>query len=256
MELLIKDLVEVKPIEFNYEELKQELTANLGRYESMIYSEDNIKSAKEDRANLNKLSKALDERRKEIKKDFMKPYTEFEEKIKDLITLVDKTSKKVDSQVKFYEDKTKQEKKDIIKAIYDENIGELKKLVSFEKLFKDKWLNVSESLSKVSQELMEEIERIKQEYGTLQKVIAGDPSEEQLKMFFFSILSLERTLAQKEIVEAERQKLKEIEASNRQVTKPTDNELIEVKFRVLATNEQLKLLSEFLINNNIKYGRV
>lgn len=256
MELLIKDLVEVKPIEFNYEELKQELTANLGHYESMIYSEDNIKSAKEDRANLNKLSKALDERRKEIKKDFMKPYTEFEEKIKDLITLVDKTSKKVDSQVKFYEDKTKQEKKDIIKAIYDENIGELKKLVSFEKLFKDKWLNVSESLSKVSQELMEEIERIKQEYGTLQKVIAGDPSEEQLKMFFFSILSLERTLAQKEIVEAERQKLKEIEASNRQVTKPTDNELIEVKFRVLATNEQLKLLSEFLINNNIKYGRV
>ena len=256
MELLIKDLVVVKPIEFNYEELKQELTANLGRYESMIYSEDNIKSAKEDRANLNKLSKALDERRKEIKKDFMKPYTEFEEKIKDLITLVDKTSKKVDSQVKFYEDKTKQEKKDIIKAIYDENIGELKKLVSFEKLFKDKWLNVSESLSKVSQELMEEIERIKQEYGTLQKVIAGDPSEEQLKMFFFSILSLERTLAQKEIVEAERQKLKEIEASNQQVTKTADNELIEVKFRVLATNEQLKLLSEFLIKNNIKYGRV
>lgn len=256
MELLIKDLVEVKPIEFNYEELKQELTANLGRYESMIYSEDNIKSAKEDRANLNKLSKALDERRKEIKKDFMKPYTEFEEKIKDLITLVDKTSKKVDSQVKFYEDKTKQEKKDIIKAIYDENIGELKKLVSFEKLFKDKWLNVSESLSKVSQELMEEIERIKQEYGTLQKVIAGDPSEEQLKMFFFSILSLERTLAQKEIVEAERQKLKEIEASNRQVTKTADNELKELKFRVLATNKQLKLLSEFLINNNIKYGRV
>lgn len=256
MELLIKDLVEVKPIEFNYEELKQELTANLGRYESMIYSEDNIKSAKEDRANLNKLSKALDERRKEIKKDFMKPYTEFEEKIKDLITLVDKTSKKVDSQVKFYEDKTKQEKKDIIKAIYDENIGELKKLVSFEKLFKDKWLNVSESLSKVSQELMEEIERIKQEYGTLQKVIAGDPSEEQLKMFFFSILSLERTLAQKEIVEAERQKLKEIEASNQQVTKTADNELIEVKFRILATNEQLKLLSEFLIKNNIKYGRV
>lgn len=256
MELLIKDLVEVKPIEFNYEELKQELTANLGHYESMIYSEDNIKSAKEDRANLNKLSKALDERRKEIKKDFMKPYTEFEEKIKDLITLVDKTSKKVDSQVKFYEDKTKQEKKDIIKAIYDENIGELKKLVPFEKLFKDKWLNVSESLSKVSQELMEEIERIKQEYGTLQKVIAGDPSEEQLKMFFFSILSLERTLVQKEIVEAERQKLKEIEASNRQVTKTADNELIEVKFRVLATNGQLKLLSEFLINNNIKYGRV
>lgn len=256
MELLIKDLVEVKPIEFNYEELKQELTANLGRYESMIYSEDNIKSAKEDRANLNKLSKALDERRKEIKKDFMKPYTEFEEKIKDLITLVDKTSKKVDSQVKFYEDKTKQEKKDIIKAIYDENIGELKKLVSFEKLFKDKWLNVSESLSKVSQELMEEIERIKQEYGTLQKVIAGDPSEEQLKMFFFSILSLERTLAQKEIVEAERQKLKEIEANNKQVTKTADDELIEIKFRVLATNEQLKLLSEFLIKNNIKYGRV
>lgn len=256
MELLIKDLVEVKPIEFNYDELKKELTSSLSHYESMIYSEDNIKSAKEDRANLNKLSKALDERRKEIKKDFMKPYTEFEEKIKDLITLVDKTSKKVDSQVKFYEDKTKQEKKDIIKAIYDENIGELKKLVSFEKLFKDKWLNVSESLSKVSQELMEEIERIKQEYVTLQKVIAGDPLEEQLKMFFFSILSLERTLVQKEIVEAERQKLKEIEASNRQVTKPADNELIEVKFRVLATNEQLKLLSEFLINNNIKYGRV
>ena len=186
----------------------------------------------------------------------VKPYTEFEEKIKDLITLVDQASRKVDGQVKYYEDKAKQEKKNIIKAIYDENIGELKKLVPFEKLFKEKWLNVSESLSKVSQEFMEEIERIKKEYEALQKVIAGDPSEEQLKMFFFSILSLERTLAQKEIVETERQKLKEIEASNQQVTKSVDNELIEVKFRVLATNEQLKLLSEILIKNKIKYGRV
>jgi len=255
MELAIKKIEEVKPIEFNYEELKESISQELKYYETMVYTEENLKNAKSDRAKLNKLATTLDEERKEMKNNFMKPYLEFEEKIKDLVGMVEKASKKVDEQIKSFENKNKQEKKDVIQAIYEENIGDLEKLVPFDKLFKNKWLNVSESISNIAQELMQEIERIKGEYTQLQKIIAGDSAEEQLKIFFFSILSLERTLAQKELIEEERKKINELSSESDNKTIKSDN-LIEIKFKVLATNEQLALLSEFLIKNNIKYGRV
>ena len=41
-----------------YEELKQELTEKVSMYETMVYTDDQIKEAKADKANLNKLKKA------------------------------------------------------------------------------------------------------------------------------------------------------------------------------------------------------
>lgn len=258
MELRIAEMQELKPIDFNFEEIKKELELKLKNYDTMIYSEDNIKAAKEDRATLNKLSKSLDTRRKEIKNEYMTPYMIFEEKMKELIGLVDNTSNKIDVQIKGYEDKVKQEKRISIEKVYEDNIGELKGLVSFDKLFREKWLNVSEKLSKVSQELIDEITRIKNEYEGLQQVM-DDKELEDMKVFFFSTLSLERTLYQKKILDEEKAKIKAAE----QVVKPEvskvevkEVKLYEVKFKVLANEKQLELLREFLLKNNIDYERI
>ena len=44
-------------IEFNYSELKAEMTERLKYYNNLVVSENSIKSAKADKANLNKLLK-------------------------------------------------------------------------------------------------------------------------------------------------------------------------------------------------------
>ena len=68
----------------NFEEIKSYLAEQLASYRNLVYTEDNLKLAKADKAKLNKLKKALDERRKEIKKIYMEPYLILEGQIKEL----------------------------------------------------------------------------------------------------------------------------------------------------------------------------
>ena len=55
-----------KEILFNYEELKSELAEKLEKYNRMVVTEDGLAAAKKDRAALNKLLKALDDKRIEV----------------------------------------------------------------------------------------------------------------------------------------------------------------------------------------------
>ena len=63
MELKVNEVAVPEQITFNYEELKQELTEKVSMYETLVYTDDQIKQAKADKANLNKLKKALNDER-------------------------------------------------------------------------------------------------------------------------------------------------------------------------------------------------
>ena len=52
----------IKAIEWNYDELKAELVKKLEYYKGLVYTEDQIKEAKADRAKLNALTTAIDEK--------------------------------------------------------------------------------------------------------------------------------------------------------------------------------------------------
>ena len=73
MELKMNEYQLPEKILFNYEELKQELTEKVAHYETLVYTDDQIKEAKADRANLNRLKKALNDER--IRREKNLPYT-------------------------------------------------------------------------------------------------------------------------------------------------------------------------------------
>ena len=75
----------LKEIDWNYEELKTEIQKKANDYMNLVYTADQIKDAKKDRANLRKFVTALENKRKEIKRQVMQPYTSFEEQEKELI---------------------------------------------------------------------------------------------------------------------------------------------------------------------------
>ena len=102
MEFVMGNSLETLPktIDFNFEELKGQLAESLALYTGLVVTEDGIKGAKEDRAKLNKLREALENKRKEVKRECMAPYTDFEAKVKELVGLIDQPIAAIDAQLK------------------------------------------------------------------------------------------------------------------------------------------------------------
>ena len=67
MELRINTWKSPEVIDFNFEELKEEITTKSALYKNMVYTDETIKDAKSDRALLNKFKTALEDKRKEVK---------------------------------------------------------------------------------------------------------------------------------------------------------------------------------------------
>lgn len=78
----------LREIKWNKEELEAAVKQKIAAYENVVYTEDNMKQAKADRAELNKLTKAIEDRRKKVKNIIMEPYTAFENEIKEVLELI------------------------------------------------------------------------------------------------------------------------------------------------------------------------
>ncbi len=165
MELKVKAPTFPEVIEFNFEELKQEITERASTYVNLVYGEEQIQDAKKDRATLNKFVKALSDERIKIKKECLKPYEDFEAKIKELDGIVSTAIKNIDEQVKGYEAKQKQEKLDEITGYF--NSTNHPEWLHISQIMNDKWLNASVSMKAAIGEMDSRLEQIKSDLITL-----------------------------------------------------------------------------------------
>ena len=175
MELKIYNPTEdgfVKAIEWNHEEIKAMVSEKVSYYKGLVYTEDEIKSAKTDRATLNKFVAALESKRKEIKKQCLAPYEDFEKKMKEIVAIVNEPINLIDSQVKAYEEKQKQEKLEAIKAYWHEVLqaDKVPEAITFNQIFNEKWLNASVSMKSIQEEINSRLEQIANDLITLQNL--------------------------------------------------------------------------------------
>lgn len=168
MELKVNEIQLPEVIQFNYEELKAELTDKVKTYETMVYSDDQIKLAKSDRANLNKLKKALNDERIRRERDYMKPFEDFKAKINEIIAIIDKPVALIDKQVKEYEEIQKEAKSKEIEKIFTEIERPL--WLNLNQIFNSKWLNSSVSISTIEKELTERVDAILRDLETLSEL--------------------------------------------------------------------------------------
>lgn len=140
-------------IDFNFEEIKINLAAQMELYKDTQLTEETSAEGKRDIATLRKIKKAIDDKRIEVKKDCLKPYTEFEKKANELIGLIDKPIELIEKQVKVFEEKKKAEKKVKIQESYNELIGDLTEYLPFTKIYDSKWENTSVSMKSIREEL-------------------------------------------------------------------------------------------------------
>lgn len=168
MEFRMNEVQLPEKISFNYEELKQELQEKAKLYAAIVYGDDEIKQAKADKANLNKLKKALNDERIRQEKEYMKPFNEFKAQVNEIIGIIDKPISVIDEQVKLFEDKQKEEKLEKIKEIWEST--EHPEWLTCKQIFDQKWLNVSVSLKKVQEAITEKLAQIDADVDTIENL--------------------------------------------------------------------------------------
>lgn len=156
-------------IDSNFEDVRNWLNEQLNHYNTLVVTEDSIKAAKEDRARLNKLKKAIDERRKEIKAKIMTPYEKIETDMKKLIAIIDLPIASIDRQIKAFDEQKQAEKFEILKAHYNEIIGDFAKCFPIERILNPKWRNIGESVEKLNAEMTDTINRIKADWVVIRE---------------------------------------------------------------------------------------
>lgn len=263
----------IKAIEWNYEELKAELVKKLEQYKGLAYTEDQIKEAKADRAKLNALATAIDDKRKQIKKQCLQPYEQFEAQIKDLLAVIKEPVALIDSQIKGYEEEKKSKKLEEVKALFEklkDAEGEELEFVSFEQIFEDKFLNASLSLKMVETVISNKFNAIKHDIKTIAelKEYSFEATEvyketlnlnEALEKAKHMVDIAERKKVEEEKREQEKsEEIKEVAPDPQQEAEEpaTDVKREWTAFEAYLSTEEAKMLASWLKLNNIKIRRV
>ncbi len=238
----------------NFEEIKSYLEANLARYKNIIYSEDNLKAAKDDKKQLSSLKRKLDEKRKEIKKVYMAPYQQIEAQIKELTALIDEPLEEIDAFVKQVELSEKQQQRLTIRGFYDEvsaPMGELADaLFDSPAFFDSKWENKSTSVKVWQDAIREKVLRASQGIRIIQA--AGGSHSAALIARFLETLDIDGTIQYKKTLEAAEQ------MTGVQVGRIDDDDQV-VGYKVLkinGTRRQMTQLLEQLDLMGIEYEEI
>lgn len=159
MELKIDEVQVPEAIGFNYEEIKQGLTEKVEMYKTIVYTDKEIKQAKADKADLNRLKKALNDERIRREKEYMKPFSEFKNKVNDLIKIIDEPVGIIDAQVKEFEENKKREKRNLIIEYF--KASGAPQWLEIEQIWIDKWLNATYSMKQVETDIADKLKEIK-----------------------------------------------------------------------------------------------
>lgn len=296
MELKVKEVSIPKNITFNYEELKQELTDKVSMYESLVYTDENIKEAKADRANLNKLKKALNDERIRREKEYMQPFNDFKSKINEIISIIDKPVQLIDKQIKTYDEKLKADKENEIMEYWKSEVDadHIPNGMTIDAIFDTKWLNASVSMKVVKEAINTAVDKFKTDMETLSNLPEFGFEAQQV---YINTLDINKALAEgqrmakiakakaekerleKEKAEEEKRVKAEAEAKKQEEFIPpvvdeefdskafstnnnTEDSVEEaatkewVSFKCLLSIEDAQALGEFLKNRNIIFEQI
>lgn len=233
MELRVKDYQLPEAIQFNFEELKTQIAEKTEQYTKIVYTDENIKKAKEDRADLNRLKKALNDERIRRQKDYMKPFDAFKGQIDEIIGIIEKPVQAIDAQIKEFEAIKQDQKRMNIEDLFKNML--FPEWMNVEQVWNPKWLNATCSMNTIEAELLEKKNEIIRNCQTLATL--PNYSHEAVH-FYQKTLDMSAALAKvTELAEAEEAK-KKMMAEEEERKAVEDRFIPEQKEPVLATPAQ------------------
>lgn len=165
-------LVEQKngSIETNFEEIKVALAAGLEEYKGMVFTAESQPEAKRTVASLRKLKKAMNDRRIEIKKTFMAPYTNFEAQVKELDKLIDEPIDFISGQIEEFERRRVGAKKAMICEIYTGIMAEhgaVMEYLPLDRIYDSRWENSTTAQKAITEAITAHVEHVEKDLDTI-----------------------------------------------------------------------------------------
>ena len=276
VEIQIKDNFQPSPIEWNYEQAKAAMMKLVEPYKSVIVTEDAVSVAKSDLARLRRYQKIINDCKIKKKKEYEAPYKAFEAQVKDVLSVIDTGISNIDRQVKDFDERRKELKRQDIAAYWQTVIGNIP--VKLDSVLNPKWLNASVKLEQVKTEIDAFIKKINVDIETVEMM--NSPFETELMHTLFTSLDIAAVLRHKQALEslskqiepeAEQEHAEVIESvpapsceaegaiceeepKTDSIDTPTPLEVIDV--RIWCTPEQKHAFRKFLVDNGIRYGAV
>lgn len=260
----------------NFESLSQAVDDYASRYTNYVVSSANEKDAKDVRAELRKLSTALDEKRKEIKKDYNKPLDEFTGNIKALQARLGESISPINAALKELEANEREARRVAVQALIVEMAPNYE--VHPEDIeIDDTWTNKSVSKKKIVEGIAVEMKRVKEVRDKLAtdtntitkyaeaKCIPADGYVDQLangQEVDYLIQSIDNAANRK----VQQQKELEVKTAEEQTHQKQQGDAVidtdtgevvsrDVVLKITATIPQMTLLKNFMDANGISYQR-
>lgn len=146
----------------NYEEILESAKELAEKVKNVVVTEETIKASKKMLAEINKKVNELEDGRKDIKKEILAPYDEFEKKVKEIVNTVKDADSIVRGQVKELEEIERQVKYESIVELWKKRISrypDLIDLFTYLDFIKPQHCNKTTAFSKVESEMAEFIEQ-------------------------------------------------------------------------------------------------
>ena len=184
-------------ISANFDALEAHVDAILKDYEGWQPSADSaedVRACADARKYLNGLAKQIDERRKAVKNEYLRPLNAFEgrsnairDKIKSAVARIQAVEKEADEA-------RKREKENALREHYQEVAGLLADVVPYEAIADPKWLNKSPHVETCKKELEDRCRKVAKDWDALKAQDLGDFGE-QAELRFFQSLDLGEAIA-------------------------------------------------------------
>lgn len=262
----------------NLEGLQASIAQYVSRYSNLVITEDNVTDSKQVRAKLNKLKKALDDRRKEIKRNYNQPLREFETEVKKLEASIDMIIDPIDEGLGELEVQRREQRKADVMGLIAEmapNYG----VGADEIEFDPRWLNKSISNKQITQEVASSMTVVKQAKDKLAtattmitkyaQAVDVDPIPwiDQLKQgqdVQYLLQAIDRQVESAKERERQRKLKQQLAAEHQQETstgKIVDTDTGEVvsltrTLKITATKDQMWGLASYMKKNGIKFEAV
>lgn len=255
----------------NCEQVKEWAIESTKADKALILTTDEDYAKAEKRcADINRIIKTIDTKRKEVKKEYNAPYELFENKLKEVILVLNEARDNLWGQVKAAENEEKKKKESELRVFWENlNSNTLGGYRSWEQIFNPKWINRTTKREVAENELREIFSL------TVSDISAIKALDSEFKVglidYYKQGHSLSEVIAYKTRLDEQNKALAAVTPTEQANTRPAEEtpvkteisasaeeqeEVVEIDFRVYATKTQLQALKQFLINNKIKYGKV
>ncbi len=183
---------EIKGLPTIEENMKQalEYATNLREYyQNLVFSENDIKFAKEEKANVNKVIAKVDDLRKKIVKEYNKPIENFVTLSKETVNILNETYSFINNQVKSYEQEQLDERTIELREFFGEHIKESIPMLEDYVTLNDANINVtlSSSMKSLKDKLLAFVEKLKNDVALIElEEFRGEIFNEYIKEFDFA----------------------------------------------------------------------